>query len=311
MPDLIQDVESVTGLLTQSGDVAAEADSTLRQAIKQSVEIGERILAGETTGDRIMDYVILRHRLPNKKIVATYRDLEALLQQHVGELVLVVTREERSAVLSTFAREPDVDDYVIGEQIKLGVIKDSLLAINLEHQQCAITVGSVAFTFNRYTEEPRTLEGGCLYPEHWDFSYLGQPLECKNPANRKRGVGPLMLEVIVGDAEVAQWFATCTLQLQMAFWKAMQLLHHPITDTPAVLAELEQRRQLVTGDLLELVWGRHLLRLRGGYAARGLNLEQVEQRIRKELALAVELGMTDCQLLSVRDLCQEYKIETE
>jgi len=121
-----------------------------------------------------------------------------------------------------------------------------------------------------------------------------------------------MLEVVIGDAEVVEWFGKGTLSYQMTFRKAARLLGRLVPETSEVAAELERRRKAVIGKLLEFVLQRHQLRSTGDlYTKGGYSLGQVEEQIKRILVIAIELDMADRQLLSVRGLCQEYNIPVQ
>lgn len=60
-----------------------------REAAERLRKIGKRILAGETTGDPFLDYVIVAHGELNPDLEARYREIASSLKERKGEMVIL------------------------------------------------------------------------------------------------------------------------------------------------------------------------------------------------------------------------------
>ena len=92
MADVNQQIQRIIELNAQESGAKTNLQSVSAQANKMKEELRESIKLGETTGDRIRDFVIARYGFLNEEIEAVYRGLEARIGQHVGEFVLMITR---------------------------------------------------------------------------------------------------------------------------------------------------------------------------------------------------------------------------
>ena len=72
MLEVNQEIESILGLQAQVSDIQINAQSVSEQANEKIKKLRERIARGETTGDRIKDFVIARYGFLNKEIEAVY-----------------------------------------------------------------------------------------------------------------------------------------------------------------------------------------------------------------------------------------------
>nr|MDP9212180.1 hypothetical protein [bacterium] len=78
----------------RASDEAAQAEREGTQAKVRELnrELHERVTAGESTGDRLIDHVIRRNYGHNPEAVELFRSLEERVAAHVGEPVMVVAR---------------------------------------------------------------------------------------------------------------------------------------------------------------------------------------------------------------------------
>ncbi len=342
MSDVNQEIQSILELKAQTSSIQANAQSISAQANDKMERLRERIKCGETTGDRIKDFVIARHGYISEVIETVYRDLEARIRQHVGEFVLMIVKEENFHVCTGFGYEPKDSDYILDERLSLGVLKDCALALNHTDGKCKLPTGNYARCWDAWRENAELVEGGLASDWLRDFGLnLNKPLKRRNPMARFQEEIDLELEVKIGDVEVKTWFEKQRgKHYLMIFRKMAQLLGRPVVESPELAAELQRRREVVAKRLAELVPERDKLKqkisrifgaVKGGvYSPDGMSitvceteddarvismgprqkLKEVESEIKKQLKIALELGVADIQLLSIKQLCGEYEVQT-
>lgn len=79
-----------------------------RQALHR--ELKERVLAGESTGDPVADYVISVHGYPSDELTAAYRDLKTRVDACAGQPILAVEAREERNVRYCFGEPSDGGD---------------------------------------------------------------------------------------------------------------------------------------------------------------------------------------------------------
>lgn len=340
MTDINQEIRSILELKAQASGIQTNAQAIYVQANEKMKELRERIKRGETTGDRIRDFVIARYYSLNEKIKAVYRDLETQIGQHVGEFILMIAKEENFHGCTGFGYEPKDRDYVLDEHLYLGVLKDGSLVLNPADDKCELLTGNHVRCWDVWRENVELVEGNLA--SHWRYDFglnLNKQLKCRNPMARFQKEVDLELEVKIGDVEVKAWFEKQRGHHLVVFQKASRLLGRQTEESPRLAVELQRRREDVAKQLTGLVEKRDQLKLEiahifeavndGVYSSDGVGitvceteddacvismgprqrLKEVESEIKRQLKVALELGMADVQLLSIQQLCQEYGVK--
>lgn len=359
--DKIQSIQS-------SRNQVSELQAQIREEVQQ---VQSFIKAGETTGDKIIDFVFVRYDSVNQEIVGAYRDLEARIQKRVGEFVLVVIREEEKvsfrcgdfgdvAIRQTIMPPPP-DLFILKTSLILGVLKGKSLIFNIADivdGKCEIPTSNIVSCLDARRDKFDVGNDNIIFPFlfPWKFYDLGldlnKPLERKDASsNYKSHDEPILkLEVIVGDEEVVSWFKKQKERHYfVAFLNMARLLGRPTDKFPELEKELEQeqeqelrrRREEVAERLKELIRKRDELREEierikkakktGVYSSTGgasfavcetdddvniislkprQKLKEVEDEIKEQLQTALELGMGDENLLSIKQLCREYGVQS-
>lgn len=340
MADVNQEIRNILELKAQAKGIKATTQAVSAQADEKMVELRKRIKGGETTRDGIGDFVIAHYGFLNESIEMVYRKLETRIEQYVGEFILVIVKEENFHGCAGFGYEPRDSDYVVDEFFYLGVLKDGSLILNPADEKCEIPTDNHIRSWDAWGECSELVEGNI--PSH-RFKNLGlnlnKPLKPRNPLARFQNEPDLMLEVMVGDAEVKAWFEKRPVKRSLiAFQKMAKLLGRPIVESPELAMELQKRRETVANRLIELVLERDQLKqkiarifgaVKGGvYSPDGVGvtvcededdarvismgpkqkLKEVEGEIKRQLKIALELDMADAQLFSVEQLCKEYEV---
>ncbi len=340
MRDVHQEIQSILELEAQASAVETNAQAISAQANEKMKELHERIKRGATTGDRIKDFVIARYGFLNEEIEAVYRDLEARVGQHVGEFVLMIAKEENFHGCAGLGYRPKDEDYVLDEHFYLGILKDGALVLNLADDKCELPTGNHVRCWDSWRENVKLAEGNLNSGWPHDFGLnLNKQLKRRNPMACFQKEPDLVLEMKIGDAEVKEWFEKRPGHHLVVLQKASRLLGRATEESPQLAEELQRRRDTVAKRLTELVKERDQLKQkiarifgavkRGVYSSDGVGvtvceteddarvismgprqkLREVESEIKRQLKVALELGMADVQLLSIQQLCQEYEVK--
>ncbi len=182
------------------------------EALKSATaEVRDRVRAGETTGDRVRDFVLSRYGY-STEIEQILRGIEAQLPNHVGELVLVVLREENFHGCTGFGGKAEDRDYHLEERWYLGVVSAAELIMDPLKPELFLPTGGQHLSARlSYPGQEKVEEDDIRLGLNLDPLYrLNQPLQLRNPMNRRIAIpGPgqelLQMELVVGNAEVEAW----------------------------------------------------------------------------------------------------------
>lgn len=340
MTDVNQEIQSILKLKAQASGIQTNAQDVSAQANEKMKKLRYQIKHGETTGDRIRDFVIARYGFLNEEIEAMYRDLEARIGQCVGEFVLMIAKNENFQGCTGFGYEPKNRDYILDEHLYLGVLKNGTLVLNPADEKCELPTVNYVRYWDAWRENVELVEGNLT--SHWrhDFGLeLNKQLKRRNPMARFQEGTDLKLELKIGDDEVKAWFEKRRGHHLVVFQKASRLLGRQTEESPQLATELQRRLETVAKRLIELVRERDQLKQKiarifgavksGVYSSDGVSvticatkddariisirprkkLKEVESEIKGQLKVALELGMADVQLLSIQQLCEEYQVK--
>ncbi len=231
MKDVNRQIRKILELEVQVDHLRTKEKELSLQVDEMIKELSKLIMSGDgSTGDKIRDYVIVRYGSVGDSIVEKYRDLEALIRGHVGEFVLVVAKEETVLGGTPPSYQPKDEDFVLVENLYLGILKSDVLMMDPVHV-CALHTDAHVF----YRRPMDRIEDIKLTPKNivaswatFSFSMNREPLECRNPLTSYRQKGPIFaLEVVVGDDKVEAFFEYTISYERGIFKKAKQLLGRP------------------------------------------------------------------------------------
>jgi hypothetical protein len=335
MNNLNSEIKSILELKHQGGDIKTNVQSVFAQADKT---IKELFRSNKTIGDDIKNFMLALARFVifRDEIEAVYCDLVTRIGQHIGQLILVITKDENfhHTYGGGFGYKPRDTDYFINENLYLAVIRDGALVVNHTRNGCEFPTDNYVKCLDTRNENIELVEKNLILL--WDHDLglsLNKPLECENPLFRSQG--HLELDIKVGDEEVKAWFEEQNEHHHVIFQKATQLLDHLIVQSPELILELRRQREAVAEQLPELLKKRDQLKqripciiesLRGGrwslddgslivreteddapvFSVRQHEeFKDVETEIKRQLKVALELGMLNEPL--IQQLRQEYK----
>jgi hypothetical protein len=281
MSNLNQELEGIQRL---EGQTTAKQ----KQAGNRMARLRRRIKAGETTGDRIKDFVIAQWGSLDEHLLSRYRSVEERLARHVGELALFVTRTRVSLDFSMVPRSSR-GPSTITEKWYLGVVKEPSLALE-------VTTGECTMVTERFVESKHpfdVLEGNVPPVRHLVFppaleDYLestARMIDLGEPAKRSG-------ELLIGDAEVEAWFEKKRLR-DALLCRASRLLGHPMEESDEYKAAREKR----CAEALKQV--------------RAFSIEALKSQpgLKAALETVVELGAPDVPMPTFSELCKLFGIK--
>ncbi len=220
-----QELVRIGRLEGRAEEVASLGKGAHEEAAKARSDLRKRVKAGETTGDRVKDFVLVQWGSLDETLVARYREIEERVAKHVGELILFVVRERVLLRHDCFGRRaPRDSDYGTSEYWYLGVIESPELVLDLEGGSCAVLTGS-------YVTRKHSLvlrEGDVPAGRHHVFPpLLGDHLE-RTARMVDFDEPPLPRgELLIGDVEVEEWFTKHRIR-DTVLCKAAQMLGKPM-----------------------------------------------------------------------------------
>jgi len=320
MRDANQEIKSILELM-------ARGKKYQNRVRKNAENLRKKIKSGETTtGDAIRDFVFSHCGFPIEEIESVYRGVNNNLAQHVGEFMLVIRRVEEECGCGTLF----MSVYYQRISVFLCVIRSGSLVIDATKDICEFPTDNFISCFDIRSENPMlSLDSGnlttCIGRNDLWF-LLNKPLEIRDRFTAEMAEltnkPVLYLEIKFGDKEVSDWFDEN--KQTLLFQRMAKLFGRQLPETPEMIAELRKRRKSVIARLVPLVRERDEIRQKLDAIKSRLEdderiiasmrpqerLDEVENQIKKELALAVELGMSEELLISpvsVGQLLEEYK----
>ena len=317
MLSIKEELEEIEALDKQISKVNKKTTSIAAQAQEKLKFIQNRIRAGETTGDKLQDYLIARWGTLNFAKVDVYRDIDRRIGDHNGEFVLKIERSESFDGCSGMGYKPRDSEYHVHATVQLGVINGTGLIYEVEPTSCTIPTSKVVYTRDfRDFKMAESYYNKIASSVVADFGlHLNQPL-----LRRKNNFLPsdnsvLQLELMIGDREVKEWLKAQHSSVLINFQKAAKKLGRDITqDFPALIARDGLKREEVRISLLKLAADLRKTRMALANAKKtGTAVESFEEAeakciilLKESLIKAKNLGMENEQLLNINDLCKEF-----
>lgn len=211
MASLNDDVANIGHLQDLTQRLREQLEANGEELKTAMAEVRERVRAGESTGDRVRDFVLSRYGF-SPQIEQTLRDIEVQLFDHVGELVLIVLREENFHGCTGFGGKAEDRDYHLEERWYLGVVSDVELIMDPTKPDLQLPTGGQHLTVRlSYPGQEKVEEDDIRLGHNLDPLYrLNQPLKLRNPMNRRIAIPLtdqelLQMELIVGSEAVEAW----------------------------------------------------------------------------------------------------------
>ncbi len=199
------EINQILGLQEEAKKLDIKSENLSDTAFDRIKLMSERIKKGGTTGDRIRDFVIARYTTVNPEIEKIYHDLETYILQNTGELVLTITRQENFHGCVGFGHDPRPEEYVLEENLCLGVLNGISLILDPTIDKCELPTGNFVKKHGGYWSNKLELVEGNI-PITWGndlWLNLNRTMELKNRTNALKS--NLEFEIKFGDKEVKDW----------------------------------------------------------------------------------------------------------
>lgn len=199
--DVVQEIQE---LHTKTTDAVDSQTGMMQQRMSAIDELAKRIRAGETTGDNLVDFYIVKYGLHISDLTATtpLHRVREKMRCHIGEPVLVVSRREVFVGCTGFGHQPRPHEYTLEISMLLGLLTEGEYQLTPTKDKIFVPVGgSYARLFDQRDLGVITQDIQATY-----FVDIDVPLYCKNGLNIPPGVSHLMQrEVLVGHADIDAW----------------------------------------------------------------------------------------------------------
>ncbi len=164
--------DEIKGIL--AGQQAAERLFKEEQGTRKqrALAVRDRIVKGESTGDRILDYLIVTAEgfdQSTETMAAPYRKIANELKGKTGQLVLVIKRERNAHKHITGRGQLQESDYHVDATYTLAVLVGDELSLNaVKHQEGFPTAGYASWGDGVWSERKLAYTDGPL----WYLSFL-------------------------------------------------------------------------------------------------------------------------------------------
>ncbi|HIJ98236.1 TPA: hypothetical protein H1009_04060 [archaeon] len=245
-------LESDIKIILALGVKVSSAQSEAFEGFKQ---LQERIRSGESTGDRITDFVIANLGTLSSEAEKPYREMEARLRDGTGNQILVVERRESIHGCPGIVPPPYIDSMFIGidTELRLGVLTSGL-ELDIGKGEIILPTERHVKRNDMYSGSKWELKAGPISFSWHEFASLGKEV------HRRRTPMPNDLSahfehglMLCLGSEVGQYFGGNRL-LGASYIEALNLLGHEV---PEIFSrecndrkeELNRERFLKSGGL--------------------------------------------------------------
>jgi hypothetical protein len=203
MINLTSDLAKITELRTQALNLEMRKQSILGEVEDKTKLLRQELIAGKaTTGDPIKDFVLVRYGSLDEEVEKTYRELEAEVEAHVGQLTLIICRSEHLSGCHGFGQRVKPEDYLISTELYLGVLKGKKFVFDLEKETCHLPFGEQIYRTSLHSGKWESNETSRAFMHRVKFEKRDKPLDIENP----RHEGTISLQVIIGNEAVEKFF---------------------------------------------------------------------------------------------------------
>ena len=169
--DLNSDIEEILELNTKSSSSESEAFEKLKR-------LQEKIRSGDSTGDRIRDFVIVNLGTLSPDNEKPYRETEARLKDGVGSQILVVEQKQSIHGCPGIVPPQYIDPMFIGidTELRLGVLTSGL-ELDISKGKIILPTERHARKYDRYSRSKWELKEGPISLGLYEFMNLGKEVQ--------------------------------------------------------------------------------------------------------------------------------------
>lgn len=309
------DIQNILRLTKNSDSAKSKASKKFSEVSKKFKQLQEKIKSGESTGDKIKDYVIVTLGTLSKNAEKPYRKIEAKFRYAAGSQILIV-KQDKGDYMGTIGQgcsKPSLT--IIDETLTLGILKSGL-ELDIQKGDIIFPTDKHVIKRGNYSNNKWGLKEGPISLDCCEFTYLGkyvktgilippQVIITRDNPNFNHG-----LMLYLGE-EVEKYFEKETLlgctYLDTSYAEALNLLGH---EAPGIFQEKYDEK--VYQKKLGLIT----------YLEELTRLENTREEIQTCLRQTIELGMHKEDLTIkqkpgieinvptyITGMCKQYKID--
>lgn len=164
-------------LIKEIFSLSKQGQNSQATAAKKLKELGERIKKGESTGDKIKDFVISLGAI-SEDYEKPYRKMEARLKNKTGNQILVVKQQESIHGCPGIIPPQHIDPIFIGvdTELKLGVLTGGL-ELNIEEGMIIFSTDKYVRKYGKLSEENWELKESPISLGWFEFMNLGKEVQ--------------------------------------------------------------------------------------------------------------------------------------
>ncbi|MEA3248682.1 MAG: hypothetical protein U9Q73_03185 [Nanoarchaeota archaeon] len=165
---LDSDIQKILELSNKSSSAQSEAFEKLKQ-------LQEKIRGGDSTGDKIRDFVIANLGTLSPEAEEPYRETEARLKNRAGSQILVVKQSESIQGCPGITPPAYIDPRFIGvdTKLKLGILTSGL-ELDIKEGSIILPTDKHAIKYDRYSRSKWKLKEGPISLNWYEFANLGK-----------------------------------------------------------------------------------------------------------------------------------------
>lgn len=326
MTSIASGLHHVRALNQAVADHQAQAHDFAQQSRDALKEVRDQLIAGGTTHDSFLDFAIVNFASIIDEVVNFFRELDAKVRAHSGQLVLTVQpyEVERMRVMHAHDLEGDGHRGIVGPpgpeiryMLGLGVLNGEGLDLTHRHEGEPPAALIQLFPYLLQSDpDHRSLKfpTGCAayvgqnhHPEAVDQPLTLVPVEvARLLPTRRTGLGdffgdhlvPKQVEVLIGNEAVFKWFET-HYESRTPGAQMCELIGGPVNDFPGYTEYRQHRLARIHNDLAGL-------QQEEARRAKQQSAEEKREEIRRKLEKAIAAGFgQDEQIIA---LCQQYGV---
>jgi hypothetical protein len=222
------------------------------------------------------------------------KSVQRQLQDHVGELFLVVARKlAPRGAYRRFARSVYTP---VETMYELGVSVGDKLVVDLREDTCGLPTHTHLWAVEPHLEQLRFSEGSIIPPVYAPWPLLDRLMVLPRGIRVESRQTPCALEVVIGNTAVTEWFRAKSSQQLLRLYCAMAA---NLGQQTVICTELSDERAM---------WEQVIREELRTYLLRDLTHPEERQRAVNLLQGAIDAGMSNIPLVTIKDLCTQFGI---
>lgn len=201
--------DALDALRAQTSDAQRRTGQAEAARKAAAEDLTKRIKAGETTGDRLVDFLVASFGAGYEEALPHYRALEERMKGRTGQFVLMIERAETQFGCVMFGEAPD-HMFGLEETFVLGILSSDALAFDLEARDWKFPAVRHVSQGGRWNSGSK--EGG-FAPRFYSSVFwmkMAEPMRVRGlmpdaGLGVERGGGITPFTFVIGDEEIEAW----------------------------------------------------------------------------------------------------------